>query len=141
MHGSRDLETKIRPCSSCIFMFFSIFDPPKKIVTNDGLGPGFVGCRTGGSQGRCLRIFTKIRPFCTVLFTVVVYGLLRISTPGPEPFVRDPREKWGNPRPPGIRIFSIFPLTIPFSGLKTHGNFQVLLGDRFARVESSRDQT
>ena len=29
MRGSRAPETKIEPCSSCIFTFFSIFDPPK----------------------------------------------------------------------------------------------------------------
>ena len=37
------------------------------------------------------------------------------------PFVRDPQEKSGNPRPPGIRIFLRLPLKVGFVELKTPG--------------------
>ena len=46
----------------------------------------------------------------------------------------------GNPRPPGLRTFSIIPLKNLFFDLKTPGNFREFLGDHFARVESSGDQ-
>ena len=45
----------------------------------------------------------------------------------------------GNPRPPGLRTFSIIPLTIWFFELKTPGNFREFLGDHVARVKSSGD--
>ena len=46
----------------------------------------------------------------------------------------------GNPRPPGLRTFSIIPLTVCFFELKTPGKIREFLGDHFARVESSGDQ-
>ena len=47
----------------------------------------------------------------------------------------------GNPRPPELRTFSIIPLKIWFFEVKTPGFVWDFLGDHFARVESSGDQT
>ena len=46
----------------------------------------------------------------------------------------------GNPRPPELRTFLIIPLNKCFFELKIPDCFRDLLGDHFARVESSRDQ-
>ena len=46
----------------------------------------------------------------------------------------------GNSRPPGNPTVPTCPLNLGYFGLKTPGIFRDLLGDHFARVESSRDQ-
>ena len=45
------------------------------------------------------------------------------SLHGPEPFVRDPRDPWEDPRLPGIRNFLSVPLDVAFVWPNTRWNF------------------
>ena len=61
---------------------------------------------------------------------------------GPEPFVRDPRDPWGNPRPSGIRkyFFFVWSKCWVFVGREPTWFLGIVGSDRFARVDSSGDQ-
>ena len=79
-------------------------------------------------------------PFRAASSSVPNRRLGQLRTNGPQPFVRDARDPWADPRPPGIRKIQFLLINVGFVWRNIRRIFGALFGDHFARVESSRDQ-